>query len=349
VAETDNQYTIAQLSQLCGISAHTLRYYERAGLLRQVGRTEYGYRVYGDRDLAWVQLLTRLRRTGMPIRKLKKLADLRSEGKNSRRERLVMLEQHRGEMLSQIEELQASLRYIDRAIEHNRALEQSGSSSFEDEAMIAYYAQRADHYERIYHRSDPVRQAELHALELKLCGALAGKRVLELACGTGYWTERVAQAVAHITAVDAAPETLAIAASKPLPPGAVTFREGDAYELDEVPGTFDAVLAMFWLSHVPKARLDPFLSSLHKRLGSGALVIFGDNRHVPGIGGELVARSGEPDTYKLRELSDGTKYEVLKNYFTEKELRTTLKPYAEDGTLQVELGECYWTAAYITK
>ena len=83
---------------------------------------------------------------------------------------------------------------------------------------------------------------------------------------------------------------LAIARSKTLPADKVEFRQGDAYALDSVPGPFDAGLANFWFSHLPKSRIDEFLTTFHARLVRGAVVFMADNVYLPGIGGELIER-----------------------------------------------------------
>ncbi|PYI52081.1 class I SAM-dependent methyltransferase [Paenibacillus flagellatus] len=210
--------------------------------------------------------------------------------------------------------------------------------------MQHYYSRRAREYESVYDRDDPVRLKELADLEQDMRDALRGRSVLEIACGTGYWTERAARSADRITATDLTPEALEIAMTKPLPPGKVRFRQADAYEPALIPGTFDAGLANFWLSHVPKLRLPEFLQRLHDRLGSGAVVFMADNMYVDGVGGELVRRTGEQDTYKLRTLSDGTRFEVLKNYYTADELIGLFTPYASE--LRVQAATCFWWATY---
>lgn len=212
--------------------------------------------------------------------------------------------------------------------------------------LETYYDRRAREYERVYHRDDPVRRREQEALAGAIRTALAGRRVLEVACGTGYWTRVAAGVAERVVGVDAAPATLAVAQAKPWPPGRVRFVRGDAYALDAVPGAFDAGLATFWLSHVPRTRLEAFVSGLHRRLGGGAVVFLADNVYVPGVGGELVVRPGSPDTFKRRALDDGTTYEVLKNYYTTDELRHLLGPYGEG--LSVRAGPCFWWATYTT-
>jgi len=208
-----------------------------------------------------------------------------------------------------------------------------------------YYGRLAQEYERVYHRDDPVRQSELASITSAVKDALFGRRVLELACGTGFWTEVVAETARCIVAIDISPEMLAIARGKGLAPDRVEFRLGDAYTLEPVPGTFDTGLANFWLSHVPKRRIDEFLRGFHRRLGTGAIVFMADNVYVPGIGGELVTRVGIEDTFKLRELPDGSKHEVLKNYYDADQPRSILAPRATD--LQVHVGKCFWWVGYV--
>lgn len=334
----DNRYTIRQLSELSGLSVHTLRYYEKAALLQDIGRSGSGHRVYKDRDLAWIQLVARLRNTGMPISRLQQLAAWRAQGIGTLSDRRVILEQHREDLCRQLAEMQDNLLHLDREIELYQALEN------DDDTMKAYYAKRAEHYERVYYREDPVRKAELAAIERDLCRILTGKRVLEVACGTGYWSQKAVRTAAHLTGIDAAPETLQLAAHKGLPPQSATFLEGDAYKLEAVPGTYDAALAAFWFSHVPKARIADFLMGLHQRIGSGSVVFMADNVFNSGIGGELVVKPNEVDTYKLRELPDGGKHEILKNYYTENELYEKFEPVSTE--LNITMGECYWWMSY---
>jgi len=127
-------------------------------------------------------------------------------------------------------------------------------------------------------------------------------------------------------------------------PTTVTLLAADAYDLPGVPGAFDAAIAMFWLSHVPRARLRVFLDGLHARLEPGAIVYMADNVHVPGVGGELLPADEAGDTYKLRRLSDGGRHRVLKNYYSAGELRQLFSPGASD--LVVRAGSWFWSATY---
>jgi DNA-binding transcriptional MerR regulator len=109
--------TIADAALRTGVSAHTLRYYERAGLVvTQVDRTSGGRRRYRKLDLEWIQVCTKLRATGMPIKTIRRYAELVAAGRGNEPERLALLEEHRGEVLARLAELQENLQLIDHKI-----------------------------------------------------------------------------------------------------------------------------------------------------------------------------------------------------------------------------------------
>src|SRR3954464_9891329 len=103
--------------------------------------------------------------------------------------------------------------------------------------MQEYYDKRAKEYEAIYHRDDPVRLHELAATATAMCNTLGGLDVLEIACGTGYWTEQLADYALSITATDASPQMLEIARGKALP-SSVHLIHADAYDLSTLEGSF---------------------------------------------------------------------------------------------------------------
>src|SRR5258706_2533406 len=116
--------------------------------------------------------------------------------------------------------------------------------------LAAYYAQRAAEYERIY--AKPERQADLATLRSRVGKLFAGRRVLELACGTGYWTDVIAARAAALTALDLNEEVLAIARSK-TNADKVDFVRGSAYEIPDFGRTHDALFAGVWWSHISLA------------------------------------------------------------------------------------------------
>ena len=110
--------SISEAAAATGLSAHTLRYYERAGLmLDPVGRAPSSHRRYSPDEVRWIVLLTKLRKTGMPIRRTREYADLvRVDGGNER-ERLALLVAHRETVRKQLREVRENLETIDLKIE----------------------------------------------------------------------------------------------------------------------------------------------------------------------------------------------------------------------------------------
>jgi DNA-binding transcriptional MerR regulator len=110
--------SIAEAARRTGVSVHTLRYYERAGLVvTRVDRTAGGRRRYHKLDLDWIVVCTRLRATGMPIRTIRRYAQLVAAGPGNEKDRLALLEEHRAEVLAKLAEVQESLGLIDHKID----------------------------------------------------------------------------------------------------------------------------------------------------------------------------------------------------------------------------------------
>jgi DNA-binding transcriptional MerR regulator len=108
---------ISAAAACTGLTVTALRWYEKAGLmLAPPARTPGGARRYGERDLAWLQLLTRLRRTGMPVRLISRYAELCRQGPGNEHERLALLRQHRDEVHQRLEQAQHDLTQIDHKI-----------------------------------------------------------------------------------------------------------------------------------------------------------------------------------------------------------------------------------------
>ncbi|MCP5054780.1 MAG: methyltransferase domain-containing protein [bacterium] len=194
--------------------------------------------------------------------------------------------------------------------------------------MTTYYARRASEYERIYGK--PERQSDLDKLRKMVPGSFAGHDVLEVACGTGYWTQHIARAARRITAVDYNPEVLEIARQKDFAGCRVLFHHDDAYSLTGINENHSAGFFAFWWSHVPKDCLGSFLSVLHSKLEPGAVVVAMDNRYVENSSTPISRKDKKGNTYQLRTLSDGGTYQVLKNFPDESQIRKTLSGLAVD-------------------
>lgn len=211
------------------------------------------------------------------------------------------------------------------------------------ESMRAYYAQRAAYYERVYFK--PERQPNLRAMEAWLPPVFAGRRVLEIAAGTGWWTPHGARDAQSWLATDLNPETMAVARSKALP-ACVQFAEVDAYSFEQIQShTFNGAFAGCWWSHVPLARLPGWLESLHARLEPGARVVMLDNSYVQTSSTPLSRQDAEGNTYQNRTLDDGSVHEVLKNFPTRDEAFEAIGPRARQPAW-IEY-EHYWVLTYL--
>jgi demethylmenaquinone methyltransferase/2-methoxy-6-polyprenyl-1,4-benzoquinol methylase len=211
-----------------------------------------------------------------------------------------------------------------------------------DTELRQYYAARAREYESIYEK--PERQPDLRKLERLLPDMLAGRRVLELACGTGYWTQFLIRNARSAVAVDASTETLALAAEKALPPERVELRVADVYDLPDELGTFDGAFAGFWWSHVPVRDQVRFVQSLDRRLSAGARVVLLDNLYVAGSSTPVSHRDEDGNSYQERRLADGSRHTVLKNFPTESELIAAVGPFGRN--FQFVRLEYYWVFVY---
>ena len=208
--------------------------------------------------------------------------------------------------------------------------------------MAAYYARRAAEYERVYFK--PERQDELRAMEAWLPGVFAGRRVLEVACGTGWWTPFGARDARSWLATDLNPETMAIARAKTLPP-CVRFATVDAYTLEGLGSTpFDAAFAGFWWSHVPLTQLPGWLATLHARLEPGARVVMMDNLYVAESSTPVTRRDDDGNSWQTRTLADGSVHEVLKNFPTQAQALAAIGPRARG--VEWITHHHYWILSY---
>ena len=207
--------------------------------------------------------------------------------------------------------------------------------------VSGYYAARAAEYDDVYRK--PERQSDLRQIEEWLPPLLANRKVLEVACGTGYWTQFIAPAAEHVVALDTSVEVINIAKTR-VPVGKVTFQIADAYQLPAELELCTAAFAGFWFSHVPKRRRGQFLRGLNASLAPGARVILLDNRYVRGSSSEIADIDSDGDTIQIRKLNDGSTHRVLKNFPSEPELQMALQNLGLAGTYTAWTH--YWAIQY---
>lgn len=207
-----------------------------------------------------------------------------------------------------------------------------------DRTLETYYRRRAAEYDEVYEK--PERQSDISTLTGILQAELTGRTVLEVAAGTGFWTQRVSKTAASILATDLAEETLAVARQRDYGAAEVELAVCDALSLESAPGEFDAGLAAFWLSHLRRDQCGPFLARLSSRLLPGSRIVLADNRYVEGSNHPICLTDPEGNTFQHRTLGDGEQYEILKNFFDEPELKTLASPF--DGSPRIVLLDYYW-------
>lgn len=208
-----------------------------------------------------------------------------------------------------------------------------------------YYAKRAREYEQVYEK--PERQRELAWLRARVPRLFTGRTVLEVACGTGYWTQHIAPAAHRVYACDINEAVLEIAREKRIPPGKASFFRADAIALEGVPPGCNAAFAGFWWSHVKKSALRQFVANLAARLEPGSLVGILDNAWAPGSSTPLSRTDAEGNTYQVRTLASGEQMEVLKNFPTPGELAEAVRPVAREAHL--ESLAYYWLLVFTLK
>lgn len=207
--------------------------------------------------------------------------------------------------------------------------------------MHAYYAARAPYYDAVYLK--PERAQDIAYLSQHLPERLRGLQVLEIACGTGYWTQHLAPAVARLVATDGTAEPLDFARMRP-GCAAVHFEQADAYALPASLGQFDAAFAGLWFSHVPREAWRSFLAGLHCRLRPGARVLMIDNNEVQCRDFPITETDAAGNTYQQRPLRDGSQHRVLKNFPSEAELQALAEPWAQQSRYQML--ENFWLFEY---
>jgi len=186
--------------------------------------------------------------------------------------------------------------------------------------LANYYAQRAAEYDAIYAKSE--RQDDIKSLAGHLTGLLTGRRVLEVACGTGYWTQFYAPRTESTIATDYNEEMLEVARSRLATQRNVRIQRADAFSLERLPADLNAGFAGFWWSHLKRSRIRSFLEGFHAQLMAGGRVVFVDNRYVEGSSTTISRTDEHGNTYQTRRLADGRTFEVLKNFPSEQEFRS---------------------------
>jgi len=193
--------------------------------------------------------------------------------------------------------------------------------------QVAYYRRRAGEYDVTAYGDDV---AAARALIARLVAEMrpAGS-VLEIACGTGLWTEALAVWADTVTAIDAAPEMAAIARDR-VQSANVSFEVADVFSWRSA-ARFDVIFFSAWLSHVPTSRFGRFWQLLRGLLAGGGRVLFIDE-HVDERGKEAYV-AGQEEVVE-RQLADGSTFRVIKNFVEPEELELRLRRMGWDAVIR---------------
>ncbi|MBL8026500.1 MAG: class I SAM-dependent methyltransferase [Fibrobacteres bacterium] len=211
--------------------------------------------------------------------------------------------------------------------------------------MTEYYAKRASEYELVYEK--PERQKDISILKKELSAEFNGLNVLDVACGTGYWTQFIAKSAKSITATDYNQEVIDIAKQKDYGSCHIDFKISDAYALTNIENNFDGSFLGFWWSHIPIQLHKEFLDVFHSHLRQGCKVIILDNIYVENSNIPISRRDEFNNSYQSRKLKDGSSHEVLKNFPTDEEIKIALASYSDD--LRIDRLQYFWKAEYKVK
>jgi demethylmenaquinone methyltransferase/2-methoxy-6-polyprenyl-1,4-benzoquinol methylase len=199
--------------------------------------------------------------------------------------------------------------------------------------QMQYYRARAGEYDEWFLRNGRYdRGAELNTRWFEevqqVVRALNAFRpagdVLELACGTGLWTVRLAEVATHVTAVDASPEVLALNQDRVKSPR-ITYVQADLFGWNPPAHAFDVVFFSFWLSHVPPDRFDSFWQKVRRALRPGGRFFFIDSQREPTSTAVDHHLPESAATTLRRRLNDGREFEIVKVFYDADTLRARLQ------------------------
>ena len=215
------------------------------------------------------------------------------------------------------------------------------------DAVAAYYARNAERYHSLVEHSEERSEDLLEAGE-QLAILLSGHRVLELACGTGVWTEMIAQGAASVVATDVNEEMLAVASELGEGLDNVTWRQADVFDLPadleggggNASGKFTAVFMAGLWSHLNRDEQDALLAQLKKRLGKDVLLVLVDDEYIEGESGTIARTDAQGTTYQIFEDEDGSRHELAKSSPTDSALRKRLGNFGKE--IKLARWEFYW-------
>jgi protein-L-isoaspartate O-methyltransferase len=209
--------------------------------------------------------------------------------------------------------------------------------------LVNYYNERASVFDLTSGYADAEAEKLREPIKARFRETFRERRVLEIACGSGYWTNVLAEAAESVLAIDISRSLLDQAQKRCAHQPNVRLQLADAFTLEGVPGGFDAAFAHGWWSHMPKKNIRTFLTALHSKLMLGALVFFNDQLPYDGF---YRKQDADGNTLEQRILPNAGSFMIVKNFPDEKEITNALSPFAEDIKYTQPPKEDHWEVVY---
>ena len=210
-------------------------------------------------------------------------------------------------------------------------------------SLVSYYKDRAKEYEKVYNK--PERQEDLLIAGQILQDTFADHNVFEIACGTGYWTEKISATAKNILATDINETVMDVAKAKKYSQAKVDFQTEDIFKL-AASNKHDGLFGGFIWSHIKLQDLSLFIDIINGLVTKGGTVALMDNKYVRGNSLPISKKDDFGNTFQTRTLENGATYEVLKNFPSERFIRELLTEKASEINFS-EL-EYYWILKYKT-
>ena len=213
-----------------------------------------------------------------------------------------------------------------------------------DNAVVAYYDSIAAHYDNAAAEYSEEQQEDLDEAREQIATLLSGHRILELGCGSGAWTDVLAETAESVLATDASTFMLDLARMHGEDLDNVEYRLVDALALpDDLASGDEKFTAVFmaglW-AHLTREQGDALLVSLKKKLGKDVLLVIFDDAYVEGESATTVRTDLLGNTHEFRLDADGARHELVKNYPTDSTLRKRLDKVGRE--IKIARWEFYW-------
>jgi demethylmenaquinone methyltransferase/2-methoxy-6-polyprenyl-1,4-benzoquinol methylase len=215
------------------------------------------------------------------------------------------------------------------------------------EEMNDYYRDRVPYHDYYMgYKNNLAMEKLLAPLIERIEDEITNKDILEIACGTGNWTQVLAKRAHSVVAVDFYEGYLDEAKKKNYQKDNVTFLKADAYRLDDINGDFNVAFAADWFSHIPKSRIGQFIRGLHNRMLPNSRVILIDMMKNTELDKMFSHIDEEGNVIQNRVLPNGKEYKVIKNFPSELELLDNFVSHASEISYYNDKGLLRWVLTY---